>query len=358
MEQLQDKCSTSQSPIREQIWPKDGLEAIPSCPICGEVDRTLLHSDLTDNVFFTAPGRWTLYRCSHCGTAYLNPRPTPSTIALAYEHYYTHTEDSVAHGKLAHIKRCLRNGYINAQYHAHIQPAWKIGPWIALLIPHKKQQIDEGIRHLPSTGKPGVLVDIGCGNGHFLRTAMQLGWETWGVDMDPKAVETAKKTGATIMQGSFPNTGLPSDYFDWVTLHHVIEHVHDPLAALREVFRILKPGGHIWLATPNIDSLGHALFGANWRGLEPPRHLCIFHSNSLERALKSVGFTDIERKPCLPQATWFYESSLRISHGQDPYGTSSITLPLKLKIAARYADIRAARNPSHCETITMIARRP
>jgi SAM-dependent methyltransferase len=143
-----------------------------------------------------------------------------------------------------------------------------------------------------------------------------------------------------------------------VTLSHVIEHVHDPLAALREAFRVLKPGGHIWLATPNIGSLGHARFGADWRGLEPPRHLVLFNNNSLQKALDDAGFIDIEHKVCPAQAAWFYQSSLRISRCQDPYDSSASSLPLTLRLAARIADLRAAANTSCCETIVMMAKRP
>ena len=197
--------------LENQPWPPEGLEQVERCPICGEADRTLLHDGLTDKIFFCAPGRWSLYQCPTCGVAYLDPRPIPATIAMAYSDYYTHEEgDDAPKGGFARFKRHLRNDYLNARYNTDLQPAWKVGRWITPLLSQKRKQIDESVRHLPATGKPGVLVDIGCGNGQFLGAAMQLGWEAWGVDLDPKAVETAQKTGATVIQGGFPDTGLPS----------------------------------------------------------------------------------------------------------------------------------------------------
>ena len=344
--------------IQLQSWPKEGLERVESCPICGEVDRTLLYEGLTDKIFFCAPGQWSLYNCPTCGCAYLDPRPTPDTIAMAYSAYYTHDEvNDAPKSRLGLFKRSLRNGYLNARYNVKIRPTWGMGRWITPLLPQKRW-VDERVRHLPITGKPGVLVDIGCGNGQFLRIALQLGWQAWGVDLDPKAVEAAQKTGATVIQGTFPDTGLPSEHFDIVTLNHVIEHVHDPLAALREAFRVLKPGGGIWLATPNLESFGHARFGSNWRGLEPPRHLTLFTHKNLKRALTNSGYETVEKKLCALETAWFYTSSLRISRNQDPNDPNSNTLPLILLFAASLANCKSVVNPNRYETIVMTAKRP
>src|SRR6516162_1065225 len=72
-------------------WPEGGLENVPQCPICGRVERRVLHRNLRDRVFGCAPGEWELQQCSGCGSGYLDPRPTAATIALAYTTYCTHT---------------------------------------------------------------------------------------------------------------------------------------------------------------------------------------------------------------------------------------------------------------------------
>ncbi len=347
----------AQHPSDNRPWPTDGLERVEQCPICGNPNRSLLYEGLIDKIFFCAPGQWSLYRCTDCGSAYLDPRPTPATIGLAYNAYYTHEEpNDTPKGWIGRLKRGLRNGYLNDLYRMQLRPAHKAGGWIIPLLPQKRR-IDESVRHLPPDCKPGNLVDIGCGNGEFLQIARALGWETWGIDLDPKAVETALKTGATVTQGGLPDTGLPSERFDVVTLSHVIEHVHDPLATLKEIFRILKPGGQIWLATPNLNSFGHARFRSDWRGLEPPRHLVLFTRASVEHALRATNFIDIHHKPCRPQATEFYQNSYRISLGGAPNFIRG-SLPLTLRFSGFIADIITFLSSSRCENIVLTAARP
>lgn len=341
------------NPIQNQQWPEDGLERVDSCPVCGTKARTLLHKGLTDRVFFCAPGEWTLYSCDHCHSAYLDPRPNLATIALAYQNYYTHNQDeNISNGKIAHLKRSLRNSYINYTYNSRLHPEIKLGYFIVMLFTQKRKEIDERLRHLPNNIENGIVLDIGCGNGQFLKNALELGWEAWGIDQDPLAVETAKKTGARVIQGGLPDTGLPSSYFDVVTLSHVLEHVYDPLAALKESYRLLKPGGLIWIATPNQNSYGHAQFAGSWRGIEPPRHLVIFTTNSLIKLLRSANFTKINHKPCRKQANEFYKNSHMIKNEK------SKKLPISLRYRAAIANFKTIFNPAGCENIILTGVRP
>lgn len=87
-----------------------------------------------------------------------------------------------------------------------------------------------------------------------------------------------------------------NERYDVITLSHVIEHVGDPNDALLRLQGALKPGGRLWLETPNLGSLGYRLFGRNWRGLEPPRHLVLFNPRSLRESLARAGFCDVHQR--------------------------------------------------------------
>lgn len=349
--------------LEHSSWPREGLERVGCCPICGDRDRVLRHEGLTDRVFFCAPGRWSLYACPTCTCAYLDPRPTAETLPLAYRSYYTHEETtktfaSAPRGYAQRIQRGLRNGYLNALYSTRLEPASWLGRWIVPLVPSRKLLLGEDVRHLPATDRPGTLADLGCGSGAYLVTATELGWEAWGLDPDPRAVEAARTTGARVFVGGFPDTGLPSGRFDVVTMNHVIEHVPDPVAALKEVARILKPGGRVWIATPNLQSFGHARFGPHWIGLDAPRHLVLFTQKSLARALERSGFTNLETKRTWVRASWYFEASLRISRGEDPSDERGAMLTPSLRMRALWANGRSVLDPAKGEAIIMTAMRP
>ncbi len=343
--------------LENQPWPKEGLEQVDRCPVCGEMGRTLLYDKLVDDVMFCAPGHWSLYKCQACNAAYLDPRPTPATISLAYRNYHTHYSiESSTPNKIGKLRKSLRNGYINYKLKANLIPEMKIGRWLVPLL-MQSRRIDESIRHIPKGCRSKIIADIGCGNGQFLQTAIQLGLEAYGLDFDPLAVEIARKAGASVSLGGLPNTGWPSSKFDMVTLSHVIEHVHDPMLALQEVRRILKPGGLVWIATPNMDSFGHNRFRRYWRGIEPPRHLVLFNRTNIKMLLEASGFVNIMYKPCHPQTFWFYKASLKV---KEKGGNRSQTklIDIITQYNAFIANIMETYIPSKCENLVIMAESP
>jgi 2-polyprenyl-3-methyl-5-hydroxy-6-metoxy-1,4-benzoquinol methylase len=105
-------------------------------------------------------------------------------------------------------------------------------------------------------------LDVGFGSGAFLENAAAARRAVAGIDIDDKVVANAKALGFTVRRGAIEAFADEPGSFDAITMSHVIEHVHDPIAVLHGVFRLLKPAGMLYLETPNIESLGHDTFGA------------------------------------------------------------------------------------------------
>jgi SAM-dependent methyltransferase len=181
---------------------------------------------------------------------------------------------------------------------------------------------------LPS-GRRGRLLDVGSGNGEFLATMRDLGWEVVGLEPDYAAAAAARRDhGLDVILGTLEGATLDEASFDAVTLSHVIEHVPDPVQTIRECYRLLRRGGVLVVLTPNIASLCHRVFGADWRGLEPPRHLFLFSPETMRRCASAAGFSAVRiRTPArgTPYA-WGMSRLLRtrrVSDGLSGRGLSS-----------------------------------
>lgn len=347
----------------EDAWPEEELERVKQCPVCGSSDREVMHEGLVDQVFFCAPGQWTLHRCQKCSSGYLDPRPSRDSIGLAYQQYYTHgsadeRKSASDLNGIHRLRRKIANGYRNVRYGTNYQPASTFSSWMFYLVPSYKRILDREMRHLPKLPPDGKLLDIGCGDGGFLKRAEEAGWKAKGIDPDPQAVEVAQNSGLDVKQGGVEILENERELYDVITLSHVIEHAHDPRAMLVACHRLLKSDGILWIETPNLNSIGHKRYGQSWRGLEPPRHLVLFSFESMKHALHVNGFRDIGAAPVshFRVEKHVLASSSNIERGKDPYDREKV--PLSVHILASFAALRLRFDPGVAEFITLTATKP
>jgi 2-polyprenyl-3-methyl-5-hydroxy-6-metoxy-1,4-benzoquinol methylase len=346
----------------QSTWPECDLEQVQKCPVCGGADRRPLYGDLTDVVYRCAPGRWNIYQCDECTAAYLDPRPTAASVARAYDQFYTHAQvekGESAQSPLKRLKTALRNGYMNARVGADLRPAIAAGTWIVPLVHEKKREFDFAARGLSHSSRGAKCVlDVGCGDGFFLRLASSLGWKTHGVEPDVVAANAAREWGCDVIVGSFEQASLPGGHFDLITMCHVIEHLIDPMASVRKAIALLRPGGHLWMATPNLESAAHARFGKNWIGLDAPRHMVLFNAKSISRLLSAAApgckFEFLPGRSALGD----FMLSWKVANGLLPFQSSSLPLPREIRYAAAIAD-KASRSTATLEQeIVILVTKP
>ncbi len=129
----------------------------------------------------------------------------------------------------------------------------------------------------------GILLDIGAGTGDFLNTAKIKNWSVQGSEPNIEARKLAKEKGIHLEK----DTGnYNSEFFDVITMWHVLEHVHDLDAQVLELKRLLKPGGYLIVAVPNFKSYDAKYYKEFWAAYDVPRHLWHFSKNSITQIFK------------------------------------------------------------------------
>jgi 2-polyprenyl-3-methyl-5-hydroxy-6-metoxy-1,4-benzoquinol methylase len=205
-----------------------------------------------------------IVRCLQCGLLFLSPRPTRAEIGRYYpfEAYWQEFAPAVRD-----------------------ETSW----WRRW---NRQYGLSKLRRFVEQAKAGGKLLDVGCGTGGFMAQMREHGsWEVYGLDTNRQAVEYARnRLQLKAYHGSLEDISYPCDTFDLVTLWNVLEHMHNPLQALREVWRVLRPDGILALSIPNGDSLDASLFGPCWVGLDPPRHLYTFSRRTLRQLLAQTGF--------------------------------------------------------------------
>ena len=329
-------------------------QPVPSCAVCGSAGVTL-HQDLTDRTY-GAPGTWRTVRCPEptCGLVWLDPAPEEEELPRAYHGYHTHDAPPRRPAWTAVARRWVREGYFASRFGYRMRGSWAKRLLALGLLPHPglRAGLDAAIMYLaPRPG--GRVVDVGCGGGWMLAQLRDLGWQVEGVDFDPQAAAVAAARGLTVHVGSLGQQRYPEAAFDAVTMSHVLEHVPNPAGLLVECRRVLKPEGRIVVVTPNAGSLGHARFGPDWRGLEPPRHLQVFTGPALGRLARSAGLRVLVLRSSATGAAFFHAESRRIL-GE----ASASPQDVRARRFAREERRRLGSDPWAGEELLLVGTRP
>lgn len=238
------------------------------CPVCrGATEYDFSGRDL----MFGLHQRHDYHRCGSCETLFMHPMPAPEVIAGFYPPNYDIYEEDDREPTPGWWKRVVlqqRHGY------RHLSA----GPLAGLLVPLAALFTETTA---PTFVPAGSLLDVGCGNGRFLRTMRSLGWVVNGVEFSDDGVRVCRKADLPVHHGDLASAGFPDAHFDVITVRHVIEHIPEPQLFVRELARILKPGGTLIMETPNSRALGRQWLSGNWFANEVPRHLFLYNPDAL-----------------------------------------------------------------------------
>lgn len=141
----------------------------------------------------------------------------------------------------------------------------------------------------------GAVLDVGCGRGFILNYLRSLGYESHGMEFSPTAAWHAKNVlGLDVSTGDFLSSPHQKDKFNAVIFWHSLEHFHNPVEAVARARELLKRGGLLAVAVPNIESLQARLFGRHWFHMDIPRHYFHFGARSLEAVLTRQRFRIVQ----------------------------------------------------------------
>jgi 2-polyprenyl-3-methyl-5-hydroxy-6-metoxy-1,4-benzoquinol methylase len=149
--------------------------------------------------------------------------------------------------------------------------------------------------------RPGKLLDVGTGDGHFLKAAKTASFEVYGTEISTAAVKAAKILyDLDIHLAELENADFEDNSFDVITIWHVIEHVKNPVELFKKAHNLLKPGALIFVATVNLNKyVSRTLYRLKNNKPYPffspkgEQHLLHFTPYTIEMIIKKAGFNII-----------------------------------------------------------------
>jgi len=235
-----------------------------TCPVCGNTEWTAVYKI----------GQWDIGECIVCGFARINPLPARESRP---EHY---SEERI-------IKRNVKKKTPLQRFSRAMKRLSNRA------IKRNKSEIfyNKFLHYLPPRSK---VLDVGCGDGSFLRLAKKQ-FACTGIEISEYLAALARKQDdIKVMVGNFLATDFANEKYGGITLISLLEHLDDPMQAIKKCFDLMDNGGVLLMKTVNYGCLNRRIKREGWTGFRPPDHIIYFNPSNLKRLLSKIGFTKIK----------------------------------------------------------------
>lgn len=249
---------------------------LTTCPICKSKSFSPFLECLDYSV---SKELFKLVKCNSCSFTLTNPRPKSSNL-----HNYYLSKDYISHTN-------KKTGLLNIIYQTV-----------------RGISIKSKIKLIESYITKGEILDIGCGTGEFLYSCKKNGWGTTGVEPSEIARDQGIKNLGLSIEKETDLSSFKSNSFDVITLWHVLEHIEDLENIIKNLYRILKNNGMLFIAVPNLNSYDANYYKNFWAGYDVPIHLWHFSKKTISMIFNNYRFKLIKTKPLIFDS--FYVSIL------------------------------------------------
>lgn len=226
---------------------------LETCPIC-ESNALKSHIELDD--YFLSKEAFTIVKCDDCGFLFTNPYPDLDRLGEYYK-----SEEYISHSN-------TKKGLFSSLYQ-----------FVRSYTLRKKFEL------IKRYTNKGSILDIGCATGEFLNVFKMAKWEAEGIEPDPDARNMAIDNYDLKVGEEQEIHNIESESKDIITMWHVLEHVPNLNQRIKDLNRILKAEGTIFIAVPNYTSFDAEYYGKHWAAYDVPRHLYHFSPESMAKLL-------------------------------------------------------------------------
>lgn len=234
------------------------------CPVCGSEKWIRRYSIRA----------WHIEECAACAFARINPPPARERRAEYYSKEEVVKRNLEEKSFLQNLSRSIKRLF------SRVSGRGKNDIFYNKLV-----------EHIPLGSK---VLDVGCGDGSFLRQAKD-DFVCTGIEISEYLASLAMKDkDITVVTGNFLDSDFAAGTFDAITMISLFEHIEDPLGVADRCFKLLKDGGILLLKTVNYGCLNRVIRKNKWTGFRPPDHVAYFNPANLKMLLKKTGFTKIK----------------------------------------------------------------